>query len=63
MTGHFNLQDGEIDQYELQEILTLAFANCKYRSYSNVTCLYIKTIKYAVVVVVAAAAVIVECLW
>jgi len=43
--------------------LTLAFANCKYRSYSNVPCLYIKTIKYAVVVVVAAAAVIVECLW
>ena len=25
----FTIQDGEIDQYELQEILTKAFASCK----------------------------------
>ena len=52
LTCHFNLQDGEIDQYELQEILSLAFANCKYGRYPSVLCLQIRVIKCFVVVVV-----------
>lgn len=54
-----HLQDGEIDQYELQEILSLAFANCKYGSYPNVLGTKICIVlKYVVV-----AAVIIEFLW
>jgi len=49
LISHFILQDGEIDQYELQEILSLAFAKCKYGSYPNIPCL---EIKFVVVVVV-----------